>query len=127
DGVARLVTRLDLRLAMLQYPMRTGPADELQWFVAETNALRRVRPEASAATRAKLIAETRRWVMRDLRGGSGGDGRSGRPAWLGELFSRFGESGIEAWPEETWEAFALEALWRVCLEGVRGVPHSAAP
>jgi uncharacterized protein len=127
EGVARLVTRLDLRLGMLQYPLRTGPAEELQWFVAETDALRRVRPEASAATRAKLIAETRRWVMRDLRGGSGGGGRNGRPEWLAGVFTRFRESEIETWPDATWEAFALEALWRVCLEGVRRVPQSATP
>src|SRR6185369_5103269 len=38
-------TRFDLRLAMLHDPLRTGPSDELVWFVAETNALRRVRPE----------------------------------------------------------------------------------
>ncbi len=61
-------TRLELRLAMLQYPLRTGPTPELIWFVAEVNALRRVRSEASFAVRSRLIAETRRWVVRDVRG-----------------------------------------------------------
>src|SRR5262249_40929896 len=28
-------TRLELRLAMLQYPLRTGPTEELIWYVAE--------------------------------------------------------------------------------------------
>src|SRR5262249_23167392 len=60
-------SRIALRLAMLQYPLRTGPDEELAWYVAETDALRRVRPEASAAVRAQLIAETRHWTMRDLR------------------------------------------------------------
>src|SRR6187551_2991521 len=32
-NVANVATRLQLRLAMLQYPLRTGPASELQWFV----------------------------------------------------------------------------------------------
>ena len=50
ETIANLVSRLELRLAMLQYPMRIGPANELQWFVAETDALRRVRPEVPAAT-----------------------------------------------------------------------------
>ena len=45
-------TRLDLRLAMLQYPLRIGPTDELVWYVAEADALRRVRPEVSSAVRA---------------------------------------------------------------------------
>ena len=44
-------TRLDLRLAMLQYPLRTGPTEELVWYVAEADALRRVRPEVSSAVR----------------------------------------------------------------------------
>ena len=36
-------TRLELFLAMLQYPLRTGPTAELVWYVAEANALCRVR------------------------------------------------------------------------------------
>ena len=63
-------TRLELCLAMLQYPLRSGPTEELVWYVAEANALRRVRSEVSSAVRRRLIAETRRWVIRDLRGGS---------------------------------------------------------
>src|SRR5436309_1070290 len=52
ERVGRLCTRLELRLAMLEYPLRHGPAAELRWFVAETDALRKVRPDASATTRA---------------------------------------------------------------------------
>jgi uncharacterized protein YbcC (UPF0753/DUF2309 family) len=130
DGIARLVSRLDLRLAMLQYPLLTGPAEELLWFVAMTDALKRIRPAASAATKQKLIAETRRWVMRDLRGGGLATQRSGataRPAWVAELFEQFAESEIESWDDDTWEAVTLEALWRVCGDGVREVPQFAPP
>jgi uncharacterized protein len=130
DGIARLVSRIDLRLAMLQYPLRIGPAEELLWFVAMTDALRRVRAVASAAAKQKLVAETRRWVMRDLRGGTGAKGRNsatGRPSWVAELFDQFRESEIETWGADTWEAVTLEALWRVCREGVRGVPEFAVP
>src|SRR5437867_6833149 len=70
EPVADLSTRIELRRAMLQYPLRFGPTEELLWFVAETDALRRVRADASAAVRGRLIAETRHWVMRDLRGGA---------------------------------------------------------
>ena len=49
-------SRLDLRLGMLQYPVRSGSAAELRWFVAETDALRKVRPDVSAAVRDRLIA-----------------------------------------------------------------------
>jgi uncharacterized protein YbcC (UPF0753/DUF2309 family) len=133
DRLACFGTRLDLRLAMLQYPLQTGPTEELVWYVAERDALRRVRSEASSAVRGRLIAETRRWVMRDLRGGNeaagNGNGRRGRrlPAGLEDLFGRFSDSSIENWNEGDWESFALQALWRVCLDGVRDVPAFAPP
>ena len=60
EAIPGVGTRLALRLAMLQYPLRSGPTEELLWYVAETNALRRVRREASSAIRARMIAETRR-------------------------------------------------------------------
>jgi hypothetical protein len=130
DAIARLISRIDLRLAMLQYPLRIGPTEELLWFVAMTDALQRVRAVASAAAKQKLIAETRRWVMRDLRGGTGANERSGstsRPSWVTELFDQFRESEIETWGADTWEAVTLEVLWRVCRQGVHGVPHFTPP
>lgn len=129
-------TRLELRLSMLEYPLRTGPTQELLWYVAETNALRKVRAEASSATRARLIAETRRWVLRDLRSGydptANGSVRrtkSARPVSesLSELLDRFGESTIEDWTDDEWEGFALQSLWRVCCDGVRNLPQYTLP
>src|SRR5207302_6194928 len=113
EHIPHFGTRLDLRLAMLHDTLRSGPSEELVWHVAEENALHRVRPEASAAVRARLIAETRRWVMRDLRGG--GEPGSGRapetprderaPQSLHELLDRFGQSTIENWSDDDWEGF----------------------
>ncbi|MBP3955794.1 DUF2309 domain-containing protein [Gemmata sp. G18] len=116
-------TKLDLRLALLQYPLQDVRNEaELQWFIEETDALRRVRPEASAAARSKLIGETRRWAMRDLRGNNSAE----RPAWLVRVLEEFGGDGVDMLPEEVWEACALESLWHSCLEGVRGVPQTAS-
>ncbi len=120
---------------MLQYPLRIGPTDELVWYVAEQDALRRVRPEVSSAVRGRLIAETRRWVMRDLRGGNEPQANgflaraNGRrvPDSLGALLDRFGESAIESWSDDDWERFTLQALWRVCCDGVRDLPMFVAP
>ena len=132
ETVAGLCSRRELRLAMLQYPVRTAPSEELRWFVAETDALRKVRPEASAAARGRLIAETRRWVMRDLRGGAevlrNGTTRKPRsqpPRTLMELIERFGEQAIEDWDDAAWEEFTLQVLWRVCLDGTARVPVAA--
>ena len=127
-------TRLDLRLAMLQYPLRTGPTEELVWYVAEADALRRIRPEVSSAVRSKMIAETRRWVMRDLRGGN--SRRRNDPSKspearisdsLADLFDRFGGSTIEEWSEDRWESFTLQALWRACCNGVSNLPWFTTP
>ncbi|MFO0956436.1 MAG: putative inorganic carbon transporter subunit DabA [Isosphaeraceae bacterium] len=132
EPVPAFGTRIDLRMAMLQYPLRAGPASELAWYVAETDALRRVREEASSAVRMRLLAETRRWAMRDLRRGAdplrngGGNGRGQIPAGLAELLRRFGESRIESWTDDEWEGFTLQALWRLCCDGVRDLPPPAA-
>src|SRR5579875_3997567 len=67
EKVLDLCTRLELRLAMLLYPLRSGPVEELRWHVAETDALRRIRREVASAVREQLIAETRHWFLRDLR------------------------------------------------------------
>jgi uncharacterized protein YbcC (UPF0753/DUF2309 family) len=134
EKVLSLGTRLELRLAMLQYPLQTGPTEELVWFVAEKDALRRVRPETSSAVRGRLIAETRRWVMRDLRGGNeaGPDGAGQKQErrggnGLSSLLERFRAATIESWKEDKWESFTLQALWRICCDGVRGVPAFTPP
>jgi uncharacterized protein YbcC (UPF0753/DUF2309 family) len=136
EKILRLCTRLELRLAMLQYPHRFGPTEELLWFIAETDALRRIRSDVSAAVRGRLIAETRRWAMRDLRNANeagrkrkGSQARTGRGTTvaLSNLLQRFGEARIEDWNEDTWEAFALHALWRVCCDGLAGLAHFTLP
>jgi hypothetical protein len=135
EKVLGFCTRLELRLAMLQYPVPFGPTEELLWIVAERDALRRIRDDVSAAVRGRLIAETRRWVMRDLRGGhEAGHASAPRPARvkgkradLSVLLGRFRESRIEEWSQQDWEAFTLQALWRVCCDGVAGVPDLALP
>lgn len=135
ETLAGLSTRIELRLGMLQYPLQLGPTAELLWFMAETDALRRVRSDASAAVRGRLVAETRRWVMRDIRDGNqadpSGNGaprrRNGLTASLTKLIDRFGEASIETWSEKAWEAFTLQALWRICCHGVMPVPQFAPP
>lgn len=124
--VAGLVKRIDLRLAMLQYPLLGGSPQEVAWFLSETDALRKVRPGVLPSVRGRLIIETRHWVLRDMRGGDEagrrGQGRWHGPAWLGELFRIFPEPSIEAWEADTWEAFTLHALWRACRERAATVP-----
>lgn len=130
EAVGTVTTRLQLRLAMLQYPLRTGPTEELQWFVAETDALTRIRSEAPSSIHDRFLIETKHWVMRDLRLTSGRKQqdidpglRNDRPLPILELLDRFGKSSIERWSDSTWQAFALQALWRTCRNGM----YSVAP
>ncbi len=115
EKILGFCTRLELRLAMLQYPVPFGPTEELVWFVAERDALRKIRGDVSAAVRGRLIAETRRWMMRDLRGSHevgrpvpflAGEAK-GKQADLAGLLERFRASRIEEWNEDIWEAFTL--------------------
>ncbi|HEY2413822.1 MAG TPA: DUF2309 domain-containing protein [Pirellulaceae bacterium] len=114
-----LGTRHHLRLAMLQHPLRLGPDAELHWLIAETDALKTFRSETPFQVREQMIERTRRWVMRDLRT-AGHEGTEVREA-LASLFEQFGESQIEQWGPEKWEAFTLHALWRICRRGVHAV------
>ncbi len=125
EKIVDLCSRLNLRLAMLQSPLRTGPTEELVWFVAETDALRRIRAGVASTVREPLIAETRRWFLRDLRynGKSGGDPPFA--SMLRGIFDRLDESKVENWSEAEWEEFTLRALWATCCRGVAGVPSFA--
>jgi uncharacterized protein YbcC (UPF0753/DUF2309 family) len=118
-GLAELGTKFELRLAMAQHRLRHGPAEELRWFVAETDALTKLREEMEPAARDRFIEETRHWIMRDMRnGGSGGLGKRGGPhEILKDQLKHYGEASIERWPREVWETLSLQALWRICREG----------
>ncbi len=122
-----LGTRFKLRMAMLEYPVQLAPAAELRWLVEETDALRFFPNFAHGPSRLRMVAETRHWVMRDLRnkpqGGRGDTAAANRiEQHVQELFVLFGKSTIERWSEETWESFCLHLLWRICLDG----SHAAA-
>ncbi len=112
DSLLGLATRLELRLAMLQQLLDAGSEVELQYYLAETDALRTVRPDVSATVRTRLVAETRRWIMRDFRSS---------PEWVGDLLRPLGVKRIEQWDESTWEALAVSSLWHICRAGVEGL------
>ncbi|WLD10452.1 DUF2309 domain-containing protein [Planctellipticum variicoloris] len=119
-------SRFDLRLAMLRYGLQTAPAAELRWFIGQTDALAYFRREVSLQSRQEMIDDTRRWVMRDLRVALQPDHAPDPhdrqfPRAILELIQRFGGSSIELWSDETWEAFTLQALLRICRGGVHGV------
>ena len=57
----------DLRLAMLSSAVRVAPAAELDWFVAETDALSKYGSDVPVSKAERATEETRQWAMREVR------------------------------------------------------------
>lgn len=118
------LTRYQLQLSMLLWPVPSGPSAELRWFVAETDALKKFRSDVSAASAANMVEATRRLVMRDYRDPAAlADERFG-PA-LQSLLEDFGPERIENWTQDDWHAFTLNFLWRLCQRGAHVAEPSA--
>lgn len=63
--VSGLTPRIELRLATLLYPLHFGQRRELDWVLAETEALRFFRPEVSPETKRRLLEANRNWLLSD--------------------------------------------------------------
>ena len=123
--VAPAGNRFDVRLAMLQHPLRSAPPEELRWFIAETNALTRFSEATSPRIRKRFLESTRHWVMREVLSRTV-DEHGNRPAVnqiVMELLERFDRTSMEAWDETTWEKFSLQLMWRVCRQEIELVEN----
>lgn len=127
--VVGLSSRHDIRMMMLEHPLRSAPTAELRWLVAETDALNRFRPEASSAAREGFIDETRRWIMRDFGRVESTKSTSEEASEdsLLALIDQFGRRSMERWSESKWEGFSLQLCWRQCLQGARHFKVPASP
>src|SRR5262249_18274467 len=133
EKVLRSCPRLDLRLAMLQYPLRYGPTEELVWFMAETDALRRGAAGGAAPRprRGGRGGGPRADAPPPRGGGVGGRARGGGgpppsapgalQSKLGELLEGLGEGQMGGGGEDVGEASPPQALGGVCCAGVAGV------
>jgi uncharacterized protein len=123
--VANSGTRYALRLAMLRFPMNSLPDRELQWMLAESDALWRFRDEVPSSLAQKVIAATRSMVENQL---------ASTPSIKSERLNsddlqEFAVETSERWSQATWEAFTLHSLWRICrvqMLQANGGPDSPA-
>ncbi len=121
DEADRLVadsgTRYALRLAMLRFPMNSLPDRELQWMLAESDALWRFRDEVPSTVAQKIIAATRNMVKSRLA--------SLTPIKIANLklddLQTFVVESSDSWSEANWEAYTLHSLWRTCRDHVQAV------
>ncbi len=123
EQIGSLGPLLHLRTAMLSHPLRSGPVEELRWFVAETDALTKMSPEAPLDMRERMISSTRDWMNQGVKNASetteGKKSVASHQRLLADLMEHFGDSS--SWNSDTWEEISLKALWRICREGVHGV------
>jgi len=118
-------TRIQLRLGMLNHPLRTGPSAELRWVIEQTSALSRFQAPVPTSLREQSIQATKHWVMRDFGDGSFRNADESTRRMLDDLFLRFDRKELDNWTDAAWEEFTLHLLWLVCREGALSAGGSA--
>jgi uncharacterized protein YbcC (UPF0753/DUF2309 family) len=125
ERVAALTPRLELRLAMLKHPLHFGHRCELDWVLAETESLRKFRPEVESDAKTRLTTEFKQWAIAERH-----------PRVCATL------NKVLGWPEQKceqlsdsifansvqeshWEWVYLQTLWNVLLSGVDGAVATA--
>ncbi len=111
--IASFGTRYNLRLAMLHFPIHDLPERELQWLLAESEALWRFQDSVPRAQVQKVISRTRMAV----ENASTTSQLDSYNAAKDDL-QRFDLRRSSQWSDATWEAFTLHSLWRICREKV---------
>jgi uncharacterized protein len=115
--VASFGTRYQLRLAMMQYPLRTLPDRELTWLIAEGGALQEFFCEVESEDIRSIVEKTRNDLYKYLRDAE--KAPHPRNSILPELLNGSSVSVLEAWTEAKWKSFTLEYLWAACKQGVQ--------
>lgn len=116
--------RFDIRMAMMRFPLWQATGNELQWFMAETDALRTFRQETPYAVRQKTIRETMRWIRQLSANGhtlSPEQRKIEVPGVIAELLKEHSTQAVDVWDVAKQEAFTLSALWRICRHGIHTV------
>jgi uncharacterized protein YbcC (UPF0753/DUF2309 family) len=117
------LSRRELRLLLLEHPLQLSNSRELEWFVAETDALKKFRSDVRENSRSAMLLATKSWVHRELQASSAFEHRhitqDGNPFFrLAKGLLPHNLRSIENWSDEQWEAITLKLLWRICLQGV---------
>ena len=101
-------SRLDFRLRMLTHRMHLGPPEEMAWWIAETDALKRLQQDVPEEIRHDFVRRSRTWI---LQAGT---------SWPGWPQADYGTPGDD-WSDQLWEQASLACLWKVVLQGVERI------
>lgn len=116
------LTRRELRLTLLEHPLQLSNSRELEWFVAETDALKKFREDVTENVRNATILATKSWVHRELQSllsnETHQDPNASAFAKLSKGLIPHNARSVETWSDARWEEVTLKLLWRVCHQGV---------
>jgi uncharacterized protein len=131
--IAGLVRHSNLRLHMLQHSINPSTEQDLQWIIAETDALVRFRTEISHNVRERLIDSTRKWVSDGFPGSTMGsmvDFADELRNVVQNAIPRTLLGGSGDLDENAWEAVSLALLWwllRTRIQRTSNGSHVTAP
>jgi len=126
------LSRRDLRLALLEHPLQLSNSRELEWFVAETDALKKFRSDVNESTRSDMLVATKAWVHREVQAAHlsnhGNKPPENNQFWqMSKGLIPSNTRAIEAWSDEQWEELTLKLLWRISLQGVQAAQKEETP
>ena len=121
----------DLRLRMLEHPLHSGDGPELDWYIAESEALLRLRSDVPAHERDRFLQRTREWLLAEFAKSLHWPSARNQPT-VTPAPSDLEPSDAEQWTDQDWERAGLWCLWQVCVElndreDSHSPPESAKP
>lgn len=117
-----LTNRLNLRRAMLLSPLHVAPPAELNWLIAETDALQRFSSDRDRSQLLEVLESTKRWMLRLFpRYSEQSDGLGERAKSVRIWLCESARGDWADWTDGDWEAATLRLLWGLCRQGVAGL------
>ncbi|MBL8853300.1 MAG: DUF2309 family protein [Planctomycetaceae bacterium] len=118
ECVAGLTSRIDLRLAMLKHPLHFGHRRELDWVLAETESLKKFRPEVPEESKTEVLEKFKQWAVAQ-RPPTVCAALSNVLGWPQQKCGQLSDSSFStAVSESRWEWVYLQTLWNVLRAGV---------
>ena len=139
---AGLVTRIQLRRAMMLYPLYFAPPAELNWLIAETDALQNFRKDHESQHRTELVESTKRWILRDFinsstrdtrgsepidqrpRNGDNTVGTNGHRKLIEQVLKEVCDESPTDWTAQDWETATLRLIWLACRSASEVAPFA---
>ncbi len=118
ECVAGLTSRMELRLAMLKHPLHFGHRRELDWVLAETESLKKFRPEVAQESKTEVLGKFKQWAVAN-RHPTVCATLNKVLGWPEQKCEQLSDSIFSASvPESRWEWVYLQTLWNALRAGV---------